>query len=84
VTQQGNGSAEGAIPLVLCKKMEDFLKTPGNPSATIMPARSFSLRDFLDRERNLGILLMLPGALLLIVFMAYPIFLGIWLSLPDS
>ena len=27
---------------------------------------------------------MLPGALLLIVFMAYPFFLGIWLSLTDS
>ncbi len=27
---------------------------------------------------------MIPGALLLIVFMAYPFFLGIWLSLTDS
>ena len=27
---------------------------------------------------------MVPGALLLIVFMAYPVFLGIWLSLTDS
>jgi multiple sugar transport system permease protein len=46
--------------------------------------RSFSLRDFFDKERNLGIILMLPGAILLIAFMAYPFFLGIWLSLMDS
>ncbi|MCX5825613.1 MAG: sugar ABC transporter permease [Deltaproteobacteria bacterium] len=32
------------------------------------------MRDFFDRERNLGIML----------FMAYPFFLGIWLSLTDS
>jgi multiple sugar transport system permease protein len=38
----------------------------------------------LERERSLGILLMLPGACLLILFMAYPFFLGIWLSLTDS
>jgi len=44
----------------------------------------WSLRRFLDRESSLGILLMLPGALLLMVFMAYPFFLGIWLSLTDS
>jgi multiple sugar transport system permease protein len=42
------------------------------------------LRDLLDRERSLGVLLMLPGACLLILFMAYPFFLGIWLSLSDS
>ena len=29
-------------------------------------------------------MLMLPGAILLIAFMAYPFFLGIWLSLTDS
>ena len=42
------------------------------------------MREFFDRERNLGIILMLPGAVLLIAFMAYPFFLGIWLSLTDS
>jgi multiple sugar transport system permease protein len=47
-------------------------------------SKSFSMRDFFDRERNLGIMLMLPGAFLLIAFMAYPFFLGIWLSLTDS
>jgi len=42
------------------------------------------LRNLLERERSLGVLLMLPGACLLILFMAYPFFLGIWLSLSDS
>jgi multiple sugar transport system permease protein len=40
--------------------------------------------SLLEREASLGIILMLPGALLLMVFMAYPFFLGIWLSVTDS
>jgi len=40
--------------------------------------------SLLEREASLGIMLMLPGALLLMVFMAYPFFLGIWLSITDS
>ena len=42
------------------------------------------MRRLLDRESSLGVILMLPGALLLMVFMAYPFLLGIWLSLTDS
>ena len=51
---------------------------------TIPSSKSSFLRNLLERERSLGILLMLPGACLLILFMAYPFFLGIWLSLSDS
>ena len=40
--------------------------------------------SLLERESSLGVFLMIPGALLLMVFMAYPFFLGIWLSLTDS
>jgi multiple sugar transport system permease protein len=40
--------------------------------------------SLLEREASLGLLLMLPGTLLLVVFMAYPFFLGLWLSLTDS
>ena len=40
--------------------------------------------SLLERESSLGVILMLPGALLLMVFMAYPFFLGIWLSITDS
>ena len=46
-----------------------------------LPSRA---RLLLDRQASLGVLLMIPGALLLMVFMAYPFFLGIWLSLTDS
>jgi len=42
------------------------------------------LKGLLERQASLGIILMLPGALLLMVFMAYPFFLGIWLALTDS
>jgi multiple sugar transport system permease protein len=41
-------------------------------------------RSLLEREPSLGLLLMLPGTLLLVVFMGYPFFLGLWLSLTDS
>ena len=40
--------------------------------------------SLLERESSLGLLLMLPGTLLLVIFMAYPFFLGLWLSLTDS
>jgi multiple sugar transport system permease protein len=50
------------------------------------PLRStvVSTRSLLDRESTLGVLLMLPGVILLMLFMAYPFFLGIWLALTDS
>jgi multiple sugar transport system permease protein len=51
---------------------------------TIPSSKSSFLRNLLERERSLGVRLMLPGACLLILFMAYPFFLGIWLSLSDS
>ena len=56
------------------------------PTAEEIDSRSkfFSLKSLLERETSLGIILMLPGALLLMIFMAYPFFLGIWLSLTDS
>ena len=53
-------------------------------SETLKPRGSKSFRRLLDRESSLGVILMLPGALLLILFMAYPFFLGIWLSLTNS
>ena len=48
------------------------------------PISSAGLAGLLERERTLGLLLMLPGALFLLVFIAYPFFLGIWLSLTNS
>jgi multiple sugar transport system permease protein len=61
-----------------------FLESIVNRSETVKPRGGRSLRRLLDRESSLGVILMLPGALLLIVFMAYPFLLGIWLSLTDS
>jgi multiple sugar transport system permease protein len=58
-----------------------------SPAAESLPARVGILakaKRLLERQASLGIILMLPGALLLIVFMAYPFFLGIWLSMSDS
>jgi len=37
-----------------------------------------------DRETHLGYLLLIPAFLLLLVFVAYPFFFGIWLSLSNS
>src|SRR5512136_3490038 len=61
-----------------------FLESRVIGSETLKPRGSRSLRRLLDRESSLGVILMLPGAFLLILFMAYPFFLGIWLSLTDS
>jgi len=41
-------------------------------------------KSLLERQASLGIILMIPGVILLMVFMAYPFFLGIWLSMSDS
>jgi multiple sugar transport system permease protein len=40
--------------------------------------------SLLEREGFLAYLLMAPGALLLVLFMAYPFFLGIYLSMTDK
>ncbi len=38
----------------------------------------------LESEASLGIILMVPGSLILILFLGYPFFLGIWLALTDT
>jgi multiple sugar transport system permease protein len=55
---------------------------PAHPPARHWPR--FAPGQILERPASLGVVLMLPGVLLLLVFMAYPFFLGIWLSLTDS
>ncbi len=49
-----------------------------------MRGTAVTSRSLLDRESSLGVILMMPGVVLLMVFMAYPFFLGIWLSVTDS
>ncbi len=58
--------------------------TPLRDSSAARSRSALNLWGLLDRESTLGPILMVPGALILIVFMAYPFFLGIWLSLTDS
>jgi multiple sugar transport system permease protein len=58
-----------------------------SPAEGSLPPRGGILakaRSLLERQATLGIILMIPGVILLMVFMAYPFFLGIWLSLSDS
>jgi multiple sugar transport system permease protein len=52
------------------------------PSRSPGPRRRFG--DILEREGSLGWILLAPGSLLLLIFIAYPFFLGIWLSLTNS
>jgi multiple sugar transport system permease protein len=59
---------------------ETFSTTPGSGKRR----RGWSPKQLLNRDSSLGVILMLPGVFLLILFMAYPFFLGIWLSLTDS
>jgi multiple sugar transport system permease protein len=68
-------------------KVEKNLAIGVSPAGESLPSRVGILakaKGLLERQASLGIILMLPGALLLIVFMAYPFFLGIWLSMSDS
>lgn len=55
-------------------------------TATLPPAQRTlpGLRNLLEREGSLGYILMAPGLLILLAFIAYPFFLGIWLSMSDS
>ena len=43
-----------------------------------------SIGDFLDNETYLGYILMAPALLMLLVFIAYPFCLGVWLSFTDK
>ena len=40
--------------------------------------------DFLERERILGLLFVAPALLVLLAFVAYPFFFGLWLSVTDA
>ena len=57
------------------------------PASLARPApaagRSFTLRDLLEREGVWSWLMLTPGVLFLLAFVAYPFFYGIFLSLED-
>jgi multiple sugar transport system permease protein len=52
--------------------------------APVMPTRRAGIGRLLNREAPLAYLLMLPAAIILLLFMAYPFFLGIYLSMTDK
>ena len=45
---------------------------------------SYSMRRFLDDRTALGLAFMLPAATLLLVFLTYPLGLGLWLGFTDA
>lgn len=47
-------------------------------------SQSFRFADLFERQGPLGVMAMIPGVLILLLFMAYPFALGIWLSMTDS
>ena len=57
------------------------------PATLARPAplagRRFTLRGFLEREGVFGWLMLGPGVLFLLAFVAYPFFYGIFLSLEE-
>lgn len=68
--------------------MSESVPTSTTVESTAEPIESRKKRSWirhpLESEASLGIILMAPGFILLIIFLGYPFFLGIWLSLTDS
>src|SRR5260370_30271011 len=52
-------------------------------SAPVAARRQLSVRSVLEREGAFSWLMLTPGVLFLLAFVAYPFFYGIWLSLQD-
>ena len=46
--------------------------------------KSNTIGDYLENEKFLGYLLMAPALLILLIFIAYPFCLGVWLSFTDK
>jgi multiple sugar transport system permease protein len=58
---------------------------PGRPEAARVPAPQMGrIATALEDERILGFVLLTPALLLILVFIAYPFVLGIWMSLTDK
>jgi multiple sugar transport system permease protein len=54
------------------------------PSRTVFIQGRFMLSRLLNNRNTLGMLFMLPTAILLLVFLTYPLGLGIWLGFTDA
>lgn len=53
-------------------------------SGAAVSRRQGFLSDIFDRQGSLGYILMAPALIILLVFIAYPFVLGVWLSLTDK
>jgi multiple sugar transport system permease protein len=64
------------------------MSTRVNPSVATagvaIPARRATFGDLLNRENSLGLILMFPAMAILVTFIAYPFFLGIWYALTSA
>jgi len=59
--------------------------TPAERTNQVWAKRSDrSWLDFLESEKILGFLFLTPAILLIVVFVAYPFFFGLWLSVTDT
>lgn len=58
--------------------------TPVTESAAPAEKRRTTWRDLLEREDVLGYLFVLPAAILILTFVAYPFVFGLWLSMTDA
>ncbi len=72
-------SGSGAPPIA-----EPALAPPAGAVRVASPRRPRSLAGALERENVLGYLLMLPALVVLVLFIAYPFALGVWLSFTDK
>jgi multiple sugar transport system permease protein len=84
MTEEGNRPSPGSVPF---REGGFIMSVELSPTAESLPSRGGILakvKTLLERQASLGIILMIPGVILLMVFMAYPFFLGIWLSMSDS
>jgi multiple sugar transport system permease protein len=84
VTKEGDGRSPAPVPFA---KVCFIMAVEFSPTAESLSSRDGILakaKNLLERQASLGIILMIPGVILLMVFMAYPFFLGIWLSMSDS
>ena len=60
-------------------------ESPGLPDRGVSAPSSRSLLERLQNSRNaLGAIFMLPAALLLLIFLTYPLGLGVWLGFTDA
>jgi multiple sugar transport system permease protein len=56
----------------------------GNTPSRIAPPGRSRLSSLLEDRNTLSVLFMLPAALLLLVFLTYPLLLGVWLGFTDT